>query len=152
MKEAEGFDPATCRLTPLGVGVWAGWIFITFNPRAEPLDEFVAVYEQDFALLKMEECRLVKRFKHTLDLDCNWKLVIENFIDFYHFGTIHADTLMRRMSTYDIPYHLRRRGGYLVFYDSGPQTPDGKSLFGKMPWLEDKPETFAISQLLTGRP
>ena len=149
MKEAEGFDPATCRLTPLGVGVWAGWIFITFNQRAEPLDEFVAVYEQDFALLKMEECRLVKPFKHTLDLECNWKLVIENFIDFYHFGTIHANTLMRRMSSFDIPYYLRRRGGYLVFYDSGPQTPDGKSLFGKMPWLEDKPESFAISGLLT---
>ena len=37
MKEAEGFNPSSCRLKPLRVGIWAGWIFVTFNDEAPPL-------------------------------------------------------------------------------------------------------------------
>ena len=36
-----------------------------------------------------------------------------------------------------------------MFYDSGPQTPTGESLFGKMPWMQDKSDSFSISGLLS---
>ena len=31
MKEAEGFDPKSCRLSPLKCDTWAGWIFVNFD-------------------------------------------------------------------------------------------------------------------------
>ena len=149
MESTKGFDAAACGLPPVQIGVWRGWVFINFDADAIPLEDYVTPFEEDFGFLKMEECRLVNKFNYIAELDCNWKLVVENFIDFYHFGVIHASTLMKRMNSSDIPYYLRPRGGYLVFYDSGPQTPTGESLFGKMPWMQDKSDSFSISGLLS---
>ena len=32
-----------------------------------------------------------------------------------------------------------------MFYHSAPMVPGGQSLFGRMPWLDDKPDNFACS-------
>ena len=34
---------------------------------------------------------------------------------------------------------------FTAYYDARPMTADGQSRFGKMPWMQDKPETFACS-------
>ena len=40
------------------------------------------------------------------------------------------------------------RGVYSFFFEAAPLTKDGKSLFGKMPWLGDKPESLACQGFL----
>ena len=77
-------------MRPLRLDTWRRNIFVTFDPAAPPLAEYVAEFEKDFAFLGMEDCRLGNRI--VLDLACNWKFVPENLMDFYHVGVLHAKT------------------------------------------------------------
>ena len=146
MKEAEGFNLSSCRLKPLRVGFWAGWIFVTFNDEAPPLEEYVSEFEKEYAFLKQEECRLADRI--VTELECNWKLVIENFMDVYHVQVIHLDTFGSAISLEDFSVSLKDRGGFSVVYPAAPMVVGNKSLFGPMPWLKDKDESFAATGFL----
>ena len=146
MKEAAGFDPASCRLTPLRVDQWRGWMFVNFDAGAVPLAEFAAEYEREFAFLHHEKTRLAT--KHVVDLDCNWKFVVENVQDFYHVQVLHLDTFGGHIDIDDFVFNVKENGGFSSFYDAAVDTPDSKSLFGRMPWLADKPMSFAYTGYL----
>ena len=73
MKEAEGFDPGNCRLKPLQVGEWGGWVFVNFDANAESLESFLAEFADDVGFLQQENCRIGHKF--TVDWKCNWKFV-----------------------------------------------------------------------------
>ena len=146
MKEAAGFDPKSCRLTPLRCDEWRGWMFVNFDADAVPLAEFAAEYEKEFAFLHHEKTRLAT--KHVVDLDCNWKFVVENVQDFYHVQVLHLDTFGGHINIDDFVFNVKENGGFSSFYDAAPDTPDSKSLFGQMPWLADKPMSFAYTGYL----
>jgi phenylpropionate dioxygenase-like ring-hydroxylating dioxygenase large terminal subunit len=143
MRSATGFRIADCRLPPIKLDIWAGWIFICFDPKSMPLCEFVAEFDADLGFVGQENCRLAERL--VFDLDCNWKLVAENLLDIYHAGTIHAATFGRHISPHKIEFGLKSRGGNTIFYDAAPHTYTTKPLIGKMPWLADRPESFAVT-------
>ena len=146
MKEAEGFDPADCRLTPLRLGVWAGWIFVTFDPDAVTLEDFIGAFDADLTQFSQERCRLAATVR--IDYDSNWKLVVENLVDPYHSEIAHAATIgkLPKPAVRNAPVVNRLGdGGLTVFFDGAPMTPDGTSLFGKMPWLEDAPESLGCT-------
>lgn len=143
MADAEDFDPRSCRLPPLRLEVWRGNMFVNFDPDARPLSEAVAEFEQDFGFLGWEKCRLGNRIE--LELACNWKFVHENLMDFYHVGVLHAKTFGARFSWADDQVRAKPNGGLAIFYNAGPPTPGAEPLLGKMPWLEDKPFSFACT-------
>ena len=142
MKQAEGFDPASCRLPSLGCEIWAGWVFVNFDAQAVRLADFAARYDQSFGMLQQENCRLGDKFAR--DVDCNWKFVNENLQDVYHFQTLHANTFGEHVTAESFTYDLdETTGGVAAFYPAAPTTFDGKSRFGKMPWMEEHPMSFA---------
>ena len=142
MKEADGFDPASCQLNPLRCDIWAGWVFVNFDTSAAPLAQFVARYNQSFGMLQQENCRLGDKFAR--EVDCNWKFVNENLQDVYHFQTLHANTFGEHVTADSFTYDLDEdTGGVAAFYPAAPTTFDGQSRFGKMPWMEDYPMNFA---------
>lgn len=81
-------------LLPVAAHVWAGMVFVNlaFNP------DDIAAAPDDFTDLLAP---LLKRWGHIdfdrlhladerdFSLDVNWKLVVENFLDFYHLPFIH---------------------------------------------------------------
>jgi phenylpropionate dioxygenase-like ring-hydroxylating dioxygenase large terminal subunit len=142
MKEATGFDPATCRLKPLKIGTWAGWIFVSFNPEVGELSEHVAFFEEEFGFLRQQDCRLAHKF--VLELNCNWKFVYENLLDSYHIGTVHAKTI-GKLQKPERRFVLRPGGRLAVHYRAKTMTPDGVSRIGKMPWMQDHPDDFAMT-------
>ena len=143
MKEVEGFDFSTCRLNPLSVGVWAGWIFINFDESPEPLEKFVAEFDSEMGVLNMGECRMSN--KMVVDLNCNWKFVVENIMDIYHVQVLHIDSIGAHIEAEQFKFVMQDRGGYAGQYLAAPDTPSGETLFGKMPWLVDKPDDFALT-------
>ena len=143
MRESEGFDVSACRMKPVSLDVWRGNIFICLDTDARPLSEFIADFEQDFACLGMEKCRLGNKI--TIEVDCNWKFVHENLMDFYHVGVLHAKTFGAKFAWTPDNVKLRPNSGLSIFYDAGPPTPGAEPLLGKMPWLEDKPVSFACT-------
>ena len=147
MKEAEGFDPARCRLKPLHCELWGGWVFVNFADRPVPFDDFTADFRSDFGFLQPENCRIGHKF--TIDWDCNWKFIIENLMDVYHFGTVHAESFAHMVPDPDkYRFNKRARGGISSFYSGGSFTTDGKSLVGPMPWLADRPEDLGCLGVL----
>jgi len=146
MQETEGFDLKNCRLKTLKCETWAGWIYISFNPDIGPLADHVSFLEDAFGELRQQDCGLA--YKFTLKMNCNWKFVYENQLDNYHVGVLHAATVGRHQVSSDRKFNLRPNGRLSVDYGSRPTTPDGVSLFGKMPWMAHQPDTFARTGFL----
>ena len=143
MKGCVGFEAASERLRPLRLETWRRNIFVSFDPAAPPLAEHVAEFEKDFAFMRPEACRLGNKIELTLD--CNWKFVPENLMDFYHVGVLHAGTFGAKFSWQDEQVKLKPRGAIAIFYNAGPPTPGAQPLLGKIPWMEDQPVSFACT-------
>ena len=144
MKEAEGFDPASCRLKPLELGTWAGWIFVTFNQNPPPLEQHLDPFIRAYGFLKMEDARLVD--KVSMELECNWKFAVENSLDSYHVQAVHGATFGAFMAPETFVFDLWDRGANTIFHEAAAHTPDGKPLFGIMnAWTGRSDESFATS-------
>jgi choline monooxygenase len=143
MDKAEGWDRKNCRLKPVQLRVWAGWIFVTLSTNPVPWEEWIAPYEKEFGFLKQENCRLADKL--TVEVDCNWKFPVENLMDNYHSRILHAKTIGPTMGVERYTGIREGSKAFTAYYDAKPMTYEGKSLFGNMPWLADKPDRFACS-------
>ena len=141
MDRVEGFDLSQCRLPPLGCDVWEGWIFVSFADDAPPLAEYLGEFAGDFAMLGMGRCRA--GYKQSWEVACNWKIMNENNHDLYHVQAVHADTFGDAITHAGLSFNLRDNGRISSFYSDAPLQPDRRSLFGRMPWMEDQPDEFA---------
>lgn len=137
MDDVKDFNLDDCRLQPVHCGVWQGWVFVNFDPGAEPLEDFVAEYAGEFGAYQQEKFRLNQRVEKTLD--CNWKLVHENFVDIYHFLTLHPDTLSDWQGPEEYDYRAHRHGGYATFYENETSWIKPFQELGLAPWLEGWP-------------
>mgnify|MGYP001185425345 CR=1 FL=1 len=158
MKENQSFDPKVCRLPPLKLDTWAGFVFVNFNMDAPPLSTHVADFAADFDFLRMGELRLAPapvrpksegggRERGRGEQKCNWKLFVENIVDEYHMAVAHSTT-NGRFLTDNSKFTLHDNGGYMWEYDAGPSTLTGEALFDPIPWLVDQRERFSISGFL----
>lgn len=144
MRQSTDFEARDCKLKEVKIGLWAGWVFVNLDPTAEPLESYISEFTEDVGFLKMEDCVLGSKL--VVDLDCNWKLVVENLMDVYHAQTVHAKSFGKHRGSPDrYPIHLRKYGGTCTTYEAAPMTPDGKTLFRTMPAIADKADNFAIS-------
>ncbi|MEX2631002.1 MAG: aromatic ring-hydroxylating dioxygenase subunit alpha [Tistlia sp.] len=141
MDQSVGFDKANCRMRPLRLELWRGSIFVCFDLEGRPFEEAIAPFEKDFGFLQMDRCRLGNKIR--LELNCNWKFVPENIMDFYHVNVLHAGTFGSNFTWSNDDVVLRDRGEFSIWYQAAPPTPGGELLLGKMPWMEDREVSFA---------
>ena len=94
--EMDAFDRAACGLAPVALATWAGLLWLSLADDPPPIGEQLdrAVMErfgerETFARYRMAELRVGKTI--TYDLQSNWKLVIENFMECYHCGPMHPE-------------------------------------------------------------
>lgn len=148
MRDTHDFSQQSCRLKTLHVGEWQGWIFVNLGANPPPLEEQLKDFAADVGFLRMGDCRIGT--KMTLEFATNWKFVVENLIDVYHVRTVHIKSFGKhRGSPEKYPLHLRRNGGTVTIYEAAPMTPDGKTLFRRMPSVADREDNFAISAHLS---
>lgn len=146
MKDSLGFDPGSCRLPRVHLEVWRGNIFISFADEPTSFQDAMQQFEDDFAVLHTERCRVADVTR--LELNCNWKFLHENLMDFYHVGVLHAKSFGKHFSWTTENVSLKDNGGITIRYDAAPSTPDGKTLFSKAPWLEAEENSFACTGML----
>jgi choline monooxygenase len=147
MSDSEGFDRHNCRLPDLKVALWGGWIFTTLNREPEPFEEYARDFAEKFDYLKLETLKVGLRV--DVELKCNWKLMVENFIDFYHVNVLHRESIARFMKTVDLPYDLRRNGQVFVDeYDTGTLSKTGAMTAARIPALEGKSARFSQAAVL----
>jgi p-cumate 2,3-dioxygenase alpha subunit len=91
------FDQSSLGLAePAHVDQYKGFIFISFNPAAEPLSDYLAGAKEYIDLIvdqspdgNMEVLEGTQEY----DIKANWKLLVENSFDDYHLITTHSTWL-----------------------------------------------------------
>jgi choline monooxygenase len=87
----EGFSLEENGLVPVACEVWHDWIFLNVDGKAKPFDQFIFPLKQQVGKLPLADVRPVA----TVDMGvvkCNWKLLMENFIEPYHVQFVHKTT------------------------------------------------------------
>jgi phenylpropionate dioxygenase-like ring-hydroxylating dioxygenase large terminal subunit len=87
MDGAEDFRKSDYGLTPIRSEEWAGFIFITFNGAAPSLLEWLG--DLPALLANYDLAQMQWTHKDVYEIDCNWKVWLENAFENYHAPTIH---------------------------------------------------------------
>jgi len=116
--------PGPTSLVPVAVDSWGGFVFVNPDTDCESLEEFLEVLPEELRWVGMEDysCSLFM----TVRVACNWKLVVDAFVETYHLHAVHpqmlaiADDVNTPITLYDKhtmfmqPYGVpspRRNGG-----------------------------------------
>jgi phenylpropionate dioxygenase-like ring-hydroxylating dioxygenase large terminal subunit len=86
-----GFRPSEQGLIPIRLALWQGFIFLTLDADAPALAEVLGNMPDVFGSHHLDE--MVCTWRAELDARCNWKLLVENAMESYHTGYIHALTV-----------------------------------------------------------
>ncbi len=88
-----GLD-ATCRnLISLNCQLLGNWIFVNQDPQAPDLKTHLGPVYDYFDSLAILDLRLVHQ--QTYPVQCNYKMLLEGFLEVYHLHTLHDDTVHR---------------------------------------------------------
>lgn len=87
MKESQDFQKDKCALHQANVHIWEGFIFINLNKIPKPFEEQMKVLIGKFSDWKMDELRIAHHIKY--ELNCNWKLILQNYQECYHCSNVH---------------------------------------------------------------
>lgn len=91
METACGFDPGRHGLIEFRLGIVDGFVFICLDEQQQPLEDWLG----DFSDIHQPWCLsdLVTTRTREFDVDCNWKLFIEVFNEYYHLPYVHPDSI-----------------------------------------------------------
>jgi phenylpropionate dioxygenase-like ring-hydroxylating dioxygenase large terminal subunit len=92
MEEAQNFDRSAWGLAEIRVEVWAGFIFVNFDPEAPPLGPQLHGLA---AVAEAYELDQLRAMGEPLEYVCdwNWKISVEAGSESYHHLGLHRDTL-----------------------------------------------------------
>ncbi len=113
------FQDEDLRLQEVRVDTWAGWVFITMNPEAPSLKEYLGDIPEHLDCFELEKTRLIWGVR--VNTPVNWKLVLNAFNEAYHVEATHPQTL--HYSSTRLP--SRAHGLHAMF---GPTIYDEKEL------------------------
>ncbi len=82
------FDRSRNGLVPVRVEMWEPFVFVSLDPQAAPLVDFLGGLVQRVAPLNLASVRFFER--RTYRLNCNWKVFVDNYLDGgYHVPHLH---------------------------------------------------------------
>lgn len=100
MREVKGFKRDEYGLVPVRLETWGGFIFVSFDKDAPDLMDFLGDLPEQLASYDCENLVTTRRVE--FDLECNWKLYIENAMEEYHLPYVHKATLDLLEMNHDI--------------------------------------------------
>jgi phenylpropionate dioxygenase-like ring-hydroxylating dioxygenase large terminal subunit len=85
-----GGDPCGKRnLKEVRCEQWGGFVWINMDPKAPPVLDFLDPLPDLLAGYRMEE--MVRVLHLTVEVECNWKIIQDNFNESYHLPTLHPE-------------------------------------------------------------
>jgi len=88
-----GLDTSCRNLVPVRCERLGNWIFVSEDPDAPPLAEYLGPVHDYFTSLPLDSLRLVSQ--ETFEVNCNVKLLLEGFLEVYHLKSVHGGTVDR---------------------------------------------------------
>ncbi len=80
---------ARTALGPVRCETWGGWIWITMDPQAVTLGEWLGVIPGMLDPFQLDAMR--PRWRKWVVFECNWKVAMEAFNETYHVATTHPE-------------------------------------------------------------
>ncbi|MFV3077185.1 aromatic ring-hydroxylating oxygenase subunit alpha [Niveispirillum fermenti] len=77
------------RLSPVRCEVWGGFVWFNMDPDAPPLRQFLDPVAPQFEKYGMDG--QVRVLYLTAEVNCNWKIIHDNFNESYHLPTLHPE-------------------------------------------------------------
>jgi phenylpropionate dioxygenase-like ring-hydroxylating dioxygenase large terminal subunit len=140
MDGARGFRPADNGLIALRLEQVGHLMWLSFTADAPPLAQSLGDLVDKLKPYSLDTLVLTRRTEY--DVACNWKVYVENFLDYYHTPVVHRDTLARgNLSAYhrDLPAIEVGGGAYLELYARHPGSaallPGAPAGFAELPGL-----------------
>lgn len=90
MKNA-GFDPKSCRLGTFACVQRFGFVYVSLSLDPPDIDTVLAGLGSVIGPYEPEKYRIV--FNESEVWRCNWKALVENFMEGYHLSVVHPQTL-----------------------------------------------------------
>mmetsp|Transcript_60266 Transcript_60266/g.140964 ORF Transcript_60266/g.140964 Transcript_60266/m.140964 type:complete len:446 (+) Transcript_60266:85-1422(+) len=127
-----------------GLETFAGIIFLNQTPNPTPLRDSLGDLPTKLQRYDLDDMEM--HAQKTYDIAGDWKLICENFVDFYHIDAVHP--ALSRFSRVDD--HLPYQGGgqYVGFVTSpltdcgGPGDSDRFNSFGRLRPIESNSALF----------
>jgi len=91
MEKTSDFDPAVNGLLPVRLETWCGFMFVCFDEEQSNLKDWLGNLPDEFSTCRWEDMRCTRRKDY--DLDCNWKIYVENAMEDYHTATVHRASI-----------------------------------------------------------
>jgi choline monooxygenase len=96
MREVPGFDKDQHHLAALRLEVWEGAIFLNYDSSAPSLATHLGNLPDLLGSHRFGD--MVKVWEIEIEVNCNWKMLLENAMESYHTGLVHAATVGAQQS------------------------------------------------------
>jgi len=113
----QGLPPDRLALRPLRCDTWGGFVWVSLNPEAEPLREYLGVIPEHLAPYHFEEWAIAHDV--TVEVPCNWKTSVDAFNEAYHIMGTHAWTL-EFSDDVNTVYDCYERHSRMIFPEAQP--------------------------------
>lgn len=123
-ENVEGFNKCDFALKPVRVEVFCGLVLINLDPDAKPFAEEMDGLEDEIRqyLPRVDDLAFAQRDEY--DVGCNWKVLVDNFLECYHCAPAHKDFVdLVDMNSYRTITHRR----YSSQCAAAPRTHDSKA-------------------------
>ncbi|HIF92688.1 MAG TPA: aromatic ring-hydroxylating dioxygenase subunit alpha [Myxococcales bacterium] len=131
-----GIDCEKRSLRPIRVGAVGGLVWICMDEAAPSLTDFLGEAWQAVAAYHLEDMTLYE--DQTVELDCNWKAVFDNFGELYHVDHIHPQ--------HELLFDCPTAENHLFDYGHTGVVIDGHTVNTRMP-IPEKPNPYLKGQL-----
>lgn len=91
--EFANLDKSCLGLKRASVDFWRGMIWLHPEPDAPAVTEWFAEIESKLGSHRVEELVEATDYMVIEEINANWKVVVENYIDQYHLAQLHSGTL-----------------------------------------------------------
>ena len=126
-------DKSQWGLMEVPTAEWMGMVFVNPNAKAGPLDSWLGQLADYLTNYDFEN--LAELAHEEYIFEANWKLYIENHVDWYHLWYVHAKTL----SGLDHPAgYSHQLGAHWVSFEPYKDPANQVAPFQPIPWLNDE--------------
>jgi phenylpropionate dioxygenase-like ring-hydroxylating dioxygenase large terminal subunit len=135
-----GFGPLdndALGLVPVSVDTWGPLVFVSFDPDAMPLAEYLEGVPDDAAWARLDELRC--EVTTITPVRANWKVVADGFSETYHIQGLHRE-MLASVDDVDAPQRLWSRHG-VSYQRYGVPSPRAGAVDDQAVW-----DSFVLTQ------
>ncbi len=142
MSDVKAFDKADYGLLPVRVATWGPLLFVNLDLEAIALEAWLGDLTGRFG--NYDLASWVNRCGKTYSIEANWKLIAENFMEYYHLPWVHPELV--KVSRMEDHHRYQGPGMYTGMMTNPVSQADDPA------WLALPPFTSLTSdELVSGR-